>query len=244
MFSKRPPTSARFSSVASGSDVGLLREHNEDAVRVNRNAGLLVVADGMGGRAAGEVASRIVADVLESAVAGRDEGLVAALLVADEAVLAAARDGRGAPGMGSTCVACRPTQSGLEVAWVGDSRAYRLRDGELQRLSHDHSYVQTLVDAGLITAEDAESHPERNVLSICVGNGGLAEADVGHAVHSLVSGDRILLCSDGLTGELPDDTIAALMRMNADDETAVAELIEAARQRGGRDNISVIVATA
>jgi len=244
MFNKRPPASTQFSSIASGSDVGLVRDHNEDAVRVNRNADLLVVADGMGGRAAGEVASRIVADVLESAVAGRGEGLVIALLAANDAVLAASRDGRGAPGMGSTCVACRPTQDGLEVAWIGDSRAYRLREGEMQRLSHDHSYVQTLVDAGLITAEEAECHPERNVLSICVGTGGLSEADVGHAVHSLAPGDRILLCSDGLTGELSDDTIAALVQVNGDDETAVAELIEAARQSGGHDNISVIVATA
>lgn len=243
MFGKRSPVSSHFTRVASGSDVGLVREHNEDAVRMHENTGLLVVADGMGGRAGGEVASRIVADVIESAVAGRGEGLVPALLTANEAVLSASRDGRGSPGMGSTCVACRPVDTGLEIAWVGDSRIYRFRDATLEQLTHDHSYVQTLVDAGLITAADAVCHPERNVLSICVGSVALAESDIGHAVHPLEPGDRVLLCSDGLTGEVSDDTIAALLQINGDDEAAVAELIESARDAGGHDNISVIVAT-
>jgi len=243
MFSKRSPTQAGFTSVASGSDVGLLREHNEDAVRVHEEAGLLVVADGMGGRAAGEVASRIVADVMESAVAGRDRDLVTALEETNVAVLEAARDGRGVPGMGSTCVACRLTQAELQVAWVGDSRGYRLRNGSLERLTHDHSYVQTLVDAGLITSADAECHPERNVLSICIGSPGLKRSDIGYGVEPVRAGDRILLCSDGLTGELSDDTIAGLLQVNGDDADAVVELIKAAREAGGRDNISVVVAT-
>lgn len=244
MFGTRSKPASEFSSVASASDVGLVREHNEDAVRVNARTGLLVVADGMGGRAAGEVASRIVADVMESAVAGRDEGLAAALLLANDAVLTASRDGRGVPGMGSTCVACRPTPPGLEVAWVGDSRLYRLRDGTLERLSHDHSYVQSLVDAGAISPEEAASHPERNILSICVGTASLTEADVGHGTHSLQKGDRILLCSDGLTGELADAAIADLLRADDDDERVARGLVEAARSAGGHDNISVIVATA
>lgn len=243
MFSRHSATSRPFESIASGSDVGCVREHNEDAVRVNENAGLLVVADGMGGRAAGEVASRIVADVMESAVVGQDEDMVAALVGANGAVLKAAQDGRGAPGMGSTCVACRPLDEGLEVAWVGDSRAYRMRHGELDRLSHDHSYVQTLVDAGVITAADAEHHPERNILSICVGNAGLDRSEIGHAVHSLEPGDRILLCSDGLTTELSDSTIARVLQGATDDEMAVSTLIEMARSAGGHDNISVVVAT-
>lgn len=243
MFGKRSPANFRFADVASGSDVGCVRAHNEDAVRVNEKAGLLLVADGMGGHAAGEVASRIVADTVESAVVGRGAGLVEALLEANEAVIAAGREGRGAPGMGTTCVACRRVNEGLEVAWVGDSRIYRLRDGKLERLSHDHSYVQTLVDAGLISAEDAEHHPERNVLSLCVGTGQLTEADVGYAVFPLQPGDRVLLCSDGLTGELRDHAIAGLLQIQGDDAAAVAELIDSARQSGGHDNISVIAAT-
>jgi len=243
MFSRRSPTRAGFTSVASGSDVGLLREHNEDAVRVHERSGLLVVADGMGGCAAGEVASRIVADVVESAVTGQGDDLVTALARANEAVLEAARDGRGAPGMGSTCVACRLTQAELEIAWVGDSRGYRFRNGVPERLTRDHSYVQTLVDAGLITSADAERHPERNVLSTCVGDPALERPDIGHSVQPVRPGDRILLCSDGLTGELSDDTIAGLLQVNDDDADAVGELIEAAREAGGRDNISVVVAT-
>lgn len=243
MFSNPSRAAARFASVASGTDVGLVREQNEDAVRVNERAGLLVVADGMGGRAAGDVASRIVVDVLESSVAGQGETLVSSILAANEAVLMAARDGRGVPGMGSTCVACRPTDAGVEVAWVGDSRIYRVRGGRAGRLTHDHSYVQTLIDAGLISPSDADIHPERHVLSLCVGSESLREPDVGHAVYPVEEGDRILLCSDGLTGELADDTIATMVQLYGDDKRAVEALIELARDSGGRDNISVVVAT-
>lgn len=243
MFSNTSRSSTRFSSVASGTDVGLVREQNEDAIRVNERTGLLVVADGMGGRAAGDVASRIVVDVMESSVAGSGESLVPSMLAANEAVLLAARDGRGVPGMGSTCVACRPTGAGVEVAWVGDSRIYRVRRGRSERLTHDHSYVQTLIDAGLLTPGDADNHPERHVLSACVGSESLREPDVGHAVYPVTAGDRILLCSDGLTGELPDDTIATMVQMYGDDERAVDALIELARDSGGRDNISVVLAT-
>ena len=244
LFRKQPSLAFRFASVASGSVVGCVRDHNEDTVRVNETGGLLVVADGMGGHAAGEVASRIAADVLESAVVGRGVDLVEALVEANEAVLKAARDGRGAPGMGTTCAACRPVEAGLELAWVGDSRVYRLRDGHLRLLSHDHSYVQTLVDAGMLAAEEASHHPERNVLSRCIGTERLGRADIDRTVRTLCSGDRILLCSDGLTGELSDADIEGILSRHPDDDEAVAALIELALAAGGHDNVSVIVATA
>lgn len=244
LFRKQPSLAPGFASVASGSVVGCVRDHNEDAVRVNERAGLLVVADGMGGHAAGEVASRLVADVMESAVAGRGLDLADAMVEANEAVIKAASDGRGAPGMGTTCVACRPIEPGLELAWVGDSRLYRMRDGDLRLLSHDHSYVQTLVDAGMLAAEEASHHPERNVLSRCIGLERLGRADIDRAVRSLCSGDRILLCSDGLTGEIPDGDIADILGCHPSDQEAVDALIELALAAGGHDNISVIVATA
>lgn len=244
LFRKQPPSTPRFTSVASGSVVGHVREHNEDAVRVNEDAALLVVADGMGGHAAGEVASRITADVMESAVAGRGVDLTEALVEANSGVLMAARDGRGSPGMGTTCAVCRRIDAGLEVAWVGDSRIYRLRDGALQQLSHDHSYVQTLVDAGMLAAEDASHHPERNMLSRCIGNGRLLRDDVDRSVRSLHPGDRVIVCSDGLTGELSDAAIADVLSRHPDDRRAVDALVEQALAAGGHDNVTVIVATA
>lgn len=244
LFRKPSSLVSGFASVASGSVVGCVRDHNEDSVRVNERAGLLVVADGMGGHAAGEVASRLVADVMESAVVGRGIDLADALVEANEAVVKAAHDGRGAPGMGTTCVACRPLEPGLELAWVGDSRLYRMRDGDLRLLSHDHSYVQTLVDAGMLAAEEASHHPERNVLSRCIGLERLVRADIDRGVRSLCSGDRILLCSDGLTGELSDRDIEGILARHPDDQEAVDALIELALAAGGHDNVSVIVATA
>ncbi|MDX1610436.1 MAG: protein phosphatase 2C domain-containing protein [Halofilum sp. (in: g-proteobacteria)] len=243
-FSHRSSDPPTFRSVASATAVGRVRDHNEDTVRVNENAALLLVADGMGGHAAGEVASRIAADMTESAVVALGSGLGDALVEANSAVLTAARDGRGSPGMGTTCAACRRVADGLELAWVGDSRVYRLRDGHLRRLSHDHSYVQTLVDSGMLAPEDAERHPERNILSLCIGNGELARTDVGETVHSLQPGDRVLVCSDGLTGELSDATIEDLLVRYPDDREAVNALIDAALDAGGRDNVTVIVATA
>lgn len=244
LFRKQPPMVSRFASVASDSVIGCVRDHNEDAVRVNENAALLVVADGMGGHAAGEVASRITADVMESAVAGRDLTLTDALVEANSAVLTAACDGRGSPGMGTTCAACRRVEAGLELAWIGDSRIYRFREGELQQLSHDHSYVQTLVDAGVLAAEEASHHPERNVLSLCIGSGHLSRNDIDRAVRSLYAGDRVVVCSDGLTGELSDAEIGAVLSQYPDDREAVDVLVERALAAGGHDNVTVIVATA
>lgn len=243
-FRKQPHALPRFASVASGSVVGHVRDHNEDAVRVNEDAALLVVADGMGGHAAGEVASRITVDVMESAVAGRSADLGDAMVEAHSAILQAARDGRGAPGMGTTCAACRRTETGLELAWVGDSRIYRQRTGELRRLSRDHSYVQTLVDAGMLTPEEATRHPDRNILSRCLGGEPLDRAGVDRGVRSLQDGDRILVCSDGLTGELSDDEISDVLSVHPDDQDAVDALIGQALAAGGHDNVTVIVATA
>lgn len=231
-----------FASVAHGSDVGHRREHNEDAVRVDERAGLLVVADGMGGHAAGEVASRMTVDIVEEAV-GEGRSLAEALYGAHGTVLRAAVDGRGAPGMGTTCVACRLREGALETAWVGDSRAYLFRDGGLRPLTRDHSYVQTLVDAGVLDAATAAHYPERHVLARCIGGGGLARDEVDADTVEVGSGDRVLLCSDGLTGELDDDTIAALLARCAEDHAAVDALVEAALAAGGHDNVSVVVAT-
>lgn len=235
--------SGPFAHVAHGSDVGHRRAHNEDAVRVDERAGLLVVADGMGGHAAGEVASRMAVDAVVAAVTGEERSLAEAVHAAHGAVVQAAVAGHGAPGMGTTCVACRLQAGELDVAWVGDSRAYLLREGTLRLLTRDHSYVQSLVDAGVLDAAEAARHPERHVLARCIGSGALARDEVDARTVEVGPGDRVLLCSDGLTGELDDDGIAAILERDADDRAAVDTLIEAALAAGGHDNVTVVVAT-
>jgi len=234
---------APFASCAHTTDVGLFREHNEDALHVNDTAGLLVVADGMGGHAAGEVASGIVVETVEAEVVGKGCSLADAIFAANRAVLEAVHAGRGAAGMGTTCVACRVHGHHLEVAWVGDSRCYHLRGGELRLLTRDHSYVQTLVDAGMLDPSEAATHPERHVLARCVGSKALEHGDIEIHTVPIEPGDRVLLCSDGLTGELEDGRIGEILTGHRADASAARDLVNEALVCGGRDNVTVIVAT-
>lgn len=233
----------RFATIGQATDVGAWRDHNEDALTVNADAGLLVVADGMGGHAAGEVASRITVDTVESAVVGTGTSLHQAVARSHENVLAAAADGRGYAGMGTTCVACRLGDDGLELVWVGDSRAYQYRGDQLDPITRDHSYVQSLVDAGLLAAERAESHPDRHILARCIGGGDLEPQDIESTAITVLPGDRVLLCSDGLTGELSEAWMAGILSVYPDDQEAADELVRSAVSAGGRDNVTVIVAT-
>lgn len=235
--------SQSFASVGERTDVGRTRKRNEDSLRVHREAGLLVVADGMGGHAAGEVASRLAAEAVETAAVAEGQTLAQALRSAHAALIEAGRDGRGASGMGTTCVACRLHGRLLEVAWVGDSRVYRLRDGRLQQLSRDHSLVQSLVDAGELPPEAAASHPQRHVLAQCLGGAAPDGIEVEADTLPAEPGDRVLLCTDGLTGELDDARIAELLVAEPDDARAAEALVEAALAAGGHDNVTVVVAT-
>lgn len=210
-------------------------------MRIDAAAALLVVADGMGGHPCGEVASAVAAD---AAVANAPEtSLRDALAAAHEQVLQAADDGRGAPGMGTTCVACRLGADGLEVGWVGDSRAYRLRDGALEALTRDHSEVQLLVEQGALTPEQAARHPGRHMLARALGIGSLERDEIDQRTLPAAPGDRVLLCSDGLTGELEDARIEALLVGEPDDQAAADALLGAALEAGGQDNVTVVVAT-
>lgn len=232
-----------FTSVGERTDVGFTRRRNEDSLRVHRDAGLLVVADGMGGHAAGDVASLMAAEVVETAAVDERQSLEQALRTAHSALTEAGRDGRGAPGMGTTCVACRLHGRLLETAWVGDSRLYRLRAGRLVQLSRDHSYVQSLVDAGELAVEAVATHPQRHVLAQCLGAGASDRVEVEAQTITAEPGDRLLLCTDGLNGELTDARIAELLAAEADDRRAAAALVDAALAAGGHDNTTVIVAT-
>lgn len=234
-----------FASVAADSHAGRVRSRNEDAWAVVAEVGALVVADGMGGHAGGGVASRLAveraAHVLRT---GAVATAVDAVLAANAAVVEGARAGGPAlHGMGTTLVVLRIAQGLLDLAWVGDSRAYLLRAGRLRQLSHDHTHVQDLVDAGLISAAAAEHHPQRHVLTRTVGTPGLARDDVGVLRMPARAGDRVLLCSDGLTGELGEHSLVACLQGQSDDNVATASLIDRALRAGGRDNITVALAT-
>lgn len=225
------------------SDVGRVRRHNEDSFAVREDLGLWIVADGMGGAAAGEVASAIVVDVIARAVEGGAD-LDTAIAEANRSVLEAARSGRGRPGMGSTVVAAQLRGREYKVAWVGDARAYAWGDG-LCRLSRDHSRVQELLDAGLINAEEARLHPQRSVITRVLGGPDGTAAAPEQISGSLAPGQGLLLCSDGLTSEVSDAEIAGVLADNpADDgqgQAAVDQLVSLALDHGGGDNVTVIL---
>lgn len=220
--------------------VGLLRENNEDAILSNPKIGLWLVADGMGGHAAGEVASDIAKTVIEQEVlSGRN--LASAINTAHQSVLQAAANGEGRYGMGSTVVALKSNGNEVEIAWVGDSRAYLWASGSLQALTTDHSYVQMLYQSGLISASEMYAHPEKNVITQCLGSTELETLNVDTINRRWQPRDWVLLCSDGLTDGVTDDEICALLSAAVDPEQAVQSLVRAALEKGGRDNISVIV---
>jgi protein phosphatase len=213
---------------------------NQDALGVLPARGLAVVADGMGGHAAGEVASRIARDRIVAEIE-RGLGLVRAIRAANDAVRAAALDVPSQRGMGTTVVAAQidEPRGAATVAWVGDSRAYLWRDGELRRVTRDHSLVQRLIDRGEITLAEAERHPERNVLVRCLG---FETPEVDAVALALERDDLLLLCTDGVTGELSDARVAAILAEAASPQAAADALIDAViAHQGGDDATAVVV---
>jgi serine/threonine protein phosphatase PrpC len=197
-----PPHGVR---VAGDTNVGKVRTNNEDAMIVDPGRGLYVVLDGMGGANAGDVASQTARDAILSFVAHRRAAMEpkalmeAAIQSGCAAVFGAAQAVRERHGMGTTCVACLVIDPGrVVIAHVGDSRAYLLRHGRLQSLTRDHTIVEELVDRGLLSADEAERHPYKNVLSRNLGS--RAETRVDVVEIELMPGDRLMLCSDGLYG--------------------------------------------
>jgi PPM family protein phosphatase len=219
-----------------GTHAGRKYTHNEDCIGWDEARGVYVIADGMGGHAGGEVASRIVRDTVLEHV--RTEALDRALLAAHHAVVGAAATAEKLGGMGSTAIVARVDGRSCEIAWVGDSRAYLLRRGALSLLTRDHSYVEALIERGAIDVGEARNHPDRNIVLQTLG---VADPDPSLATLQLREGDRLLLCSDGLNDELDDAEIAAVLSLHADPHAAAAQLIDAALAKGGRDNVSVIV---
>jgi len=222
------------------SHVGLRREHNEDTYYGDAELGLWLVADGMGGHEFGEVASALARDtIVAESRSGRP--LADAIRRADEEIISHSRRRAEALPMGTTVAAARVHDDRFEVSWVGDSRAY-LWNGSLRQLSQDHSYVQELIDQGAITPEQARSHPHRNVVTQALGVTDPHSLKVETITGELRTGMQLLLCSDGLTEEVDDATIASILgRRDLSAQECVDQLILAALDGGGSDNVTVVV---
>lgn len=221
------------------SDVGCVRPHNEDSYLVQ--SPLFCVCDGMGGHAAGEVASSIAVETIaktapQFADAAR---LAAAVEAANAAVIEAALNGLGKPGMGCTATCAYIENDTLAIAHVGDSRAYLLHEGTLIRVTRDHSYVEELVDAGEITADEARVHPNRSVITRALGSDPAMYAD--HFTLHIEEGDRLILCSDGLSSMIPDSDIENIATQSSTAQICVDNLVDAALAAGGHDNVTVVV---
>jgi protein phosphatase len=226
----------------SATDVGRVRQINEDRVLVED--GLYAVCDGLGGHQAGEVAAQTAVETIRITFSDRTvDGLVEAIEVANAAVWQLANVDSDKRGMGTTITALalvdQDGEDQLTVANVGDSRAYLFQRDELVRITEDHSLVEELVREGRITAEEAQTHPQRSVITRALGLGPDVEVDTWQLLP--FAGDRVLLCSDGLTNEVSDDRIASTLRRLADPQEAADELVRLAREGGGNDNITVVV---
>ncbi len=240
-------------SFAMLSDVGLIRNGNEDAVLGDSGLGLFVVADGMGGRQGGELASQMACEELARLIRAQQKALddpatpqlavsellAGAIQQVSQAIYQASLGAQGLYGMGTTMVCLLIRQGLAHVAHVGDSRAYLFRDGELVQLTDDHSVVAVLLQNGIISAEEALTHPARSQITQFVGMLNSPHPDV--CSEPLEPGDRLLLCSDVLNGMVLDDAIAAILEKHSDPEAACQCLVEMANAAGGWDNTSVIV---
>jgi len=251
----------RFEIESGGqTDVGMKRRVNEDVFVLDPQHGVFLVADGMGGHAAGEVASRVATEeilqALSTAVNDADEtwpehwnpaisapanSVVDAVVAGHHRVTQEMQDDADLKGMGTTVVVAvhQRIDDKLVICHVGDSRAYRLRNGEFTLMTNDHSWVHEQVTAGFLTEEAARNHPLKNVVTQALG--GSSEPRVDVLETQLLDGDLYLLCSDGLNSMLTDDEIAGLLEANGSLDESCQRLINAANQRGGNDNISVVL---
>jgi len=221
---------------AAATDPGKRRRRNEDAYVVAPP--LFAVADGMGGAQAGEIAARIAATVLRES-SGR-EAVVELIKEANRRVFEAASGDEARSGMGTTITAAVVEADRVQIGHVGDSRAYRLRDGRLEQLTEDHSLVAELVRSGRLSPEEADVHPQRSVITRTVGTD--PDVDVDTFSVDARAGDVFMLCSDGLTTMVADETILELVERNRESlEQAAKALVDAANKGGGEDNITIVL---
>jgi protein phosphatase len=236
--------------VAGGSDVGRLRKGNEDTLRIDAERGIFLVADGMGGHAAGEIASDLAARVMEESLVravdsgADDEALLQALgggfQAAYDAIRACCEASPQTRGMGTTLTTCVVDRSGMgRIGHIGDSRLYRLRAGILEQLTHDHTWVQREVDAGRLSADAARTHPLSHIVTRVLSED--LEPDNDLLSTALAPGDLLLLATDGLYNMVPDDGIAEILSLPDPLPDITNRLIDAANAAGGVDNVTVVV---
>ncbi len=221
--------------------VGLRRELNEDTYYGDSDLGLWLVADGMGGHEYGEIASALARETIVRETR-QGTSLSDAIRIADEEIIRASRRRKDVLPMGTTVVAAKVDGPRFEVAWVGDSRVYLWRDGKLAQLSQDHSYVQELISQGTISTDQARSHPHRNVVTQALGVTEPDNLNVETLSGELAPGMQLLLCSDGLTEEVDDRVISALLaHTECSAQECVDGLVAAALDGGGSDNVTVVL---
>lgn len=243
--------------IACDTNVGMVRHENEDYLEINQKLGVAVLADGMGGYQAGEVASRLAVDTILTELQTRAPQVVLAdihvssglcyaslllqqaILHANQAIWQAACSETNYRGMGTTVVAVWFYGDQLSIAHVGDSRLYRLRDNELKSLTKDHSVLQQLIDVGLIEEKQAWHAPNKNLITRALGVKEQVEVDLQE--HKVQENDLYLLCSDGLNDMLQDGDILSILQSKNTATDIANQLVEMANQQGGRDNISVII---
>lgn len=227
------------------SDIGKIRQSNQDSGYAGPN--LLVLADGMGGPAGGDIASSIAIDHLRSLDTEADtpeealESLREAIAQAHQELCERSTQDPALAGLGTTCIAIRRSQNAITMTHIGDSRAYRLRGGELRQMTNDHSFVQYLVDTGQLTPEQAENHPQRSVLLRVLGDS-QEDVTLDESQPDFTVGDRWLLCSDGLCGFVSGQTIGKMLYRSETPQQACETLVELALKAGGPDNITCVVA--
>jgi PPM family protein phosphatase len=237
------PSMKRF--FAGMTDAGMVRSTNQDSFYIDPEGRFFIVADGMGGHAGGQEASRLASEAMRTYIEDRwdtdddsQEVLETALVRANEAILADQKQHPERADMGTTAVVVLFR----EQTWygnVGDSRIYRMRGAKLDQITEDQTWVAKAIKLGVLTADQARVHPMRHVLAQCLGRDELSEVEI--ATFEVVAGDRILLCSDGLTEELTDSLISNTMKTIRSCDMAATTLINAAKDRGGRDNITVVL---
>jgi len=244
---------------AARTDVGLVRQDNEDNYYVNEAIGLFVVADGMGGHASGEVASKMAVDIIRDYFKGTGKDnkpvqigpfqrdcsyttnrLASSIRLANMAVYEASRKRAELKGMGTTVAAAQVDGNRLSIAHIGDSRVYLIRAGNIEQLTDDHSVVYEQVKRDLITKEEASRSEMRNILTRALGIADDVEIDLSEM--TLSAGDVLLLCSDGLSGMVDDEAILSVVTTIEDPAAACEKLIAMANQNGGKDNITVVIA--
>jgi protein phosphatase len=227
-------------------DPGLVRSVNQDYYHLDPEGRFFIVADGMGGHAGGQEASQIATETIQAYLKQHwqspvesEQILEQALYEANQAIIEDQKNHPERSDMGTTVVVVMFRLQHSWFAHVGDSRLYRFRDSKLEQITEDHTWVAKAMKAGDITSEQARIHPWRHVLSQCLGRRDLQKVDVQQM--EVQPGDRLLICSDGLTEELNDALITSDLESSSKNEEAAVNLIEAAKEKGGRDNITVVI---